>query len=135
MKIKVRLPFTDSYVTVKGCRPGDSKDTVLRRYYEGCMMAPDNFAYLRALADKVCEIDFAKNLQPEIVPAIIIMAGGIIEQMKSDLHDIGNLEQLIPPMASIWAHRREQLPVMISSAHSEIERLMGSMAGTAYSYE
>lgn len=99
------------------------------------MMAPDNFAYLRALADKVCEIDFAKNLQPEIVPAIIIMAGGIIEQMKGDLHDIGNLEQLIPPMASIWANRREQLPVMISSAHSEIERLMGSMAGTAYSYE
>jgi hypothetical protein len=34
MKCNVRLPFTDRFVVVKGCRPGESKDSVVERYYK-----------------------------------------------------------------------------------------------------
>lgn len=92
----------------------------------------NTFTTLKKLADLVSDIDMAKSIQPEIVPHIITVAADAVDQMKMDLMDIGDLDHLIHPMASIWANRRHAMPLMIESAHAEIERLLGADACKVY---
>lgn len=96
------------------------------------MKTSPQFEPLNRLATLICDIDVAKTHMPEIIPAIIATAGSVIDQMKMDLMDIGALETLIPPIASISKNREHLVPLMIEAAHIEVERLMGDESHLCY---
>jgi len=99
------------------------------------MKKSPHFEQLDRLATLICDLDMAKNTMPEAVPSIVATAEFVVDQMKMDLMDIGELETLIPPIAGTQKNREHLMPLMIEAVHIEIERLMGDEAHYSYCKE
>lgn len=83
-----------------------------------------SFAYLARLADIVADIDMSKNEDMNTIPGLIAMAMDTIDDMKSDLLDIGNLPLLTVQLSEIPTLENKGQD-RIEAVIDEIQRLLG----------
>jgi len=83
--------------------------------------------YLARLAGLVSDIDDHKQGDPQIITFSLHSAKGVIDEMKMDLLDIGQLDRILDRMK--WASSENpdgmELLAFIEDAHGEIMRLLG----------
>jgi hypothetical protein len=100
------------------------------------MITEQNFQQLDRLALIVSDMDTCKTRAPQRLRGLIDQAGQVIEAMKQDLHDIGQLPVLLAGIAPAIGHAKPGLlPMFIDAMHLEIERLLGERAGEVYAAE
>lgn len=93
-----------------------------------------NTANLEKLADIISDIDSAKNENPGHIPHLLLAAGVILDQMKMELQDIGNLPEIFQRMEWLQFdfYGMKPMPQFIEEAHAEVMRLLGDDLDLVY---
>lgn len=94
-----------------------------------------HFTMLSRLACVISNIDSAKLRHRHLLHELAEAAKAIVDNLKMELMDIGNLHLYVDAIHAAIADRPNALPTFISAAHYEIERLLGCRAAEVYSNE
>lgn len=93
-----------------------------------------HFTLLSRLSHVVSNIDDARRDGIHLHD-LAQSAQAIVDNLKMELMDIGNLHLYVDAIHAAVHDRPNALPMFISAAHYEIERLLGCRAAEVYNQE